>query len=147
MNEMASLKVKSCFWALVHGRKVLILKRESCMFYCPFFIGFLAFAVTVDVASLCIVENRSIKIDCRFCFPVLLTDNIRVGVIFCFISRSPMNITCHERPYPSVVHPYLSLKGYAPSSTSAAPPLDSLSRNGVRLPPSFYRRREMIQPE
>jgi hypothetical protein len=37
-------------------------------------------------------------------FPHTSPTNIKVGVCFCFISRSHMNITCHERPYLSCVH-------------------------------------------
>src|ERR1700730_12716607 len=52
-----------------------------------------------------------------------------VGVIFCSISRSSINITCHERPYRSCVHPYLSLNGYLPSSMSADLPFESSFHN------------------
>ena len=54
-------------------------------------------------------------------------------MIFCLICRSPMAITCQERPYLSRVHPYLSLKGYAPSSMSAEPPSDRLLPQSVDL--------------
>jgi hypothetical protein len=49
--------------------------------------------------------------------------------ILCFILRSPMNITCHERPYLSRTQPYFSLNGYSASPMSAVPPLDSLFHN------------------
>src|SRR5262245_20553344 len=52
-----------------------------------------------------------------------------VGIIFCLISRSPVNITCHERPYLSCVHPYFSLNGYWPSSMSVVPPFESCFHN------------------
>src|SRR6266478_228018 len=48
-----------------------------------------------------------------------------VGVIFCLISRAPMNMTCHERPYLSCVHPYFSLNGYSASSIRGVPPSES----------------------
>src|SRR6266851_6838325 len=62
-------------------------------------------------------------------FPHCSPTNMSVGVIFCSILRSPINITCHERPYRSCVHPYFSLNGYSPSSMSAEPPFASSFHN------------------
>src|SRR2546421_8090304 len=58
-------------------------------------------------------------------FPHCSPTNMSVGMILCLISRLPMNITCHDRPYLSCIHPYLSLDGYSLSSMSAEPPSDS----------------------
>src|SRR5215813_10132998 len=47
--------------------------------------------------------------------PHCLPTNIRVGVIVCLIGLSALNINCHDNPYLSCIHPYLSANGYGPS--------------------------------
>src|SRR2546425_12879766 len=62
-------------------------------------------------------------------FPHTFPTNMSAEMIFCLNGWPPMNITCHERPYLSCAHPYLSLKGYAPSSMSTEPPRENFSHN------------------
>src|SRR5438132_8815975 len=51
------------------------------------------------------------------------------GVIFCLISMSFIAINCHDSPYLSCNHPYLSLKGYTPSSMRTLPFSESFFHN------------------
>src|SRR2546425_2869921 len=67
-------------------------------------------------------------------FPQTFPTNMRVGVIFCLIGRSPMNMICHDSPYLSCSQPYRSLNGYRPSSTSAEPPFSSTFHNSSASP-------------
>src|SRR5215475_3068705 len=60
--------------------------------------------------------------------PHCLPTNIRVGVIVCLIGLSALNINCHDNPYLSCIHPYLSANGYGPSSISARPSSESFSQ-------------------
>ena len=45
------------------------------------------------------------------------------------VASAPTKFICQESPYLSTSQPYLSLKGYAPSSMSTPPPAESRSNS------------------
>src|SRR4051794_39777791 len=65
-------------------------------------------------------------------FPQTFPTNIREGIIFC--SAAGDKINCHDKPYLSWTHPYLSLNGYLSSGIRTVPPSDNLSHSSFISP-------------
>ena len=83
------IEAEVVFLSAIHGRELLVLKREGGMLDCSFFVRFLPFPITVNVADFSKMEYRLIKADCFSALPHCSPTNMSVGVIFGVIHGLP----------------------------------------------------------